>query len=80
MIIQSLVDLAVNMFITLFAVLDFIQVPIDVISTLATIASYGTWICGLDVALLFCGCVSFWLTFKLSVGFLKFIWELLPFT
>lgn len=80
MIVQFFLDFAVNLFTGLFAVLDFVQVPVDVISTLATITSYGTWIIGTDVALMFCGSISFWLTFKLTVGVIKFIWQLLPLT
>lgn len=80
MIFQFFIDFAVNLFCGLFSLLDFINIPIDVISTLATITSYGTWIIGSDVALMFCGSVSFWLTFKLSVGVVKFIWQLLPLT
>lgn len=80
MIVQFFLDFAVNLFTGLFAVLDFVQVPIDIISVLATISGYGTWIIGSDVVLMICGSISFWLSFKLSVGVIKFIWQLLPLT
>lgn len=80
MIIETLISLAVNLFSGLIDLCDFVSLPLDLINVLGTICGYGSFIIGSDVLLLFSGCITFWLGFKMSVGLAKFIWDLLPLT
>lgn len=80
MIIETLISLAVNLFSALIDLCDFVSLPFDLINVLGTICGYGSFIVGSDLLLLFSGCITFWLSFKMSIGVFKFIWELLPFT
>ena len=80
MIIELLVDFAVSIFSGLLNLCDFLSIPFDLVNPLATICSYGSWVVGADILLIFSGCVGFWWTFKMTVGIVKFIWQLLPLT
>lgn len=60
--------------------LGVFSLPLNLISTLATITGFGAYVIGADLLVIFCGCVFFWSGVKLVVGFALFIWDLLPLT
>ena len=80
MIIESVFTWATNLIVGLFSAFEFINLPLDFISTLYTILCYGTWVIGSDVLLLVLTSVMGWLTFKASVGLAIWLYRLLPLT
>lgn len=80
MILETVLQWACNFIVGLFSVFEFINLPIDLISTLYTITSYGVWVVGADVLLLFTTSVMGWLVFKSSVGLAIWLYKLLPLT
>lgn len=59
---------------------DSVTLPFSLVSTLATITKYGSWIVGDDLLLLLVSSVVFWSGVKLIGGLTVYIWKLLPFT
>lgn len=80
MIVESLIQFAVSFFSILLSGLNFLSIPTDLISVLGTVCSYGSWIVGADLLLLFAGCLVFWVGAKISWGTVVYIWNLFPFT
>ena len=80
MIVETVVDLFFTVITYAFQGLEIIGLPYQLINSLATILSYGTWIVGADILALFTAMVVGWWTIKFAVGLVVFIWELLPLT
>lgn len=81
MIIELLISVFVNIVSLLLGALSSIPaIPIDLIVVLGNITGFGSYIIGGDLLLLFAGCVTFWITTKLSMGVAIWFWKLLPFT
>ena len=80
MIIETLINFAVDIFSVLISGLNFLSIPSDLVNVLATVCVYGNWIVGADVLLLFAGCIASWFSIKISLGIVLFIWEELPLT
>lgn len=80
MIIETILQWSCNLIVGLFSVFEIINLPIDIISTLYTITSYGVWVVGADVLLLFTSTVMGWLVFKSTVGLVIWLYKLLPLT
>lgn len=59
---------------------DVPELSSDAVSVLSSITGYGSYFVGYDLILLFISTVFFWATFKIILGFITFIWKLLPFT
>lgn len=57
-----------------------VGIPVDGIAQLAKVCSYGSYVVGADLLLVFASCVLTWMGIKLSVGIFLFVWRLLPFT
>ena len=79
MILESVTGLACRILYTLFSTLEVVSLPIDLISTLATILQYGTWVVGADILLLFTGSVALWWGVKASLGIAIWVYEHIPF-
>lgn len=60
--------------------LSVVTLPVDLVGALSAFIGYGNAIVGVDLLLIFAASVSLWMTAKLSVGVLLFVWRLLPFT
>lgn len=58
----------------------FVAIPSDLMMVLGNIMSFGSYIIGADLLLIFASCVTFWTTVKISLGLFLFVWDLLPFT
>lgn len=80
MIVENLIDLFFNVLSGLFSGFQFIGLPLDLISTLETILSYGVWIVGADIMALFVASVVFWWGVQMSIGLAVWVWEHLPLT
>lgn len=80
MILEFTIDIFCNFLVGLLDAANAVAIPVNGIQTLATFASYGSYIVGSDLLLTFCGVVLMWMTIKLSVGIGLFLWRLLPLT
>lgn len=80
MVGEVLIDLCFGIFRVLFGTLEFINLPTQLINTLGTILSYGTWIVGVDIMALFVGSVVFWWGVHMSIGLAVWLWKMLPLT
>lgn len=80
MIIETVFQWSCNLIVSLFSLFEFVNLPLDLISTLYTIVCYGTWCVGADVLALFSASVMGWLIFKSSAGLALWLYKLLPLT
>lgn len=80
MIIESICRFATNMLVGLIGMISPWELPTELLSSLANILKYGSWVVGSDVLLLFTGSVLFWWSVKASVGIGIWIYDKLPLT
>lgn len=80
MIVESVIDLFFSILRSTFAGMEVIGLPMQVINTLQTILVYGIWIVGADIMAIFVSLIVSWWAIKLTVGFVIWLWELLPLT
>ena len=80
LIFQPLIDLLCNIIVTALTAVNLVTIPANGIQAIATVASYGNYIVGADLMLVFASMVLGWMTLKMTVGLILFIWRLLPFT
>ena len=80
MIVEGLVDFFLGLFGTLFGAIEFIRLPLDIITVLGTIIGYGNWVVGIDLLAIFTGSIIFWWVFQLSIGLIVWVWDRLPLT
>ena len=80
MIVEGVCSFACRLLYSLFSALEFVTLPVDLISTLAHILQYGTWVVGADVLLLFTGSVALWWGVKASIGVALWLYDKLPLT
>ena len=60
--------------------LHALSLPVNLMQAVATFTGYGVWLVGADWIIIFCQCVLFWCSVKLTIGVVLFIWRLLPLT
>lgn len=72
-ILTTLINLAIS-------ACGVFSLPFELVNVLATFTSYGAYICGADMLLIFCSLVTFVFGIKITLGVVLFIWRLLPFT
>jgi len=80
MIIEFFLDIICDLLVGGFHGAAFVSIPHEAIFVLATFTGYGNYIVGSDLLLVFCGVIAFWMTIKLFVGLVLFVWRLIPFT
>lgn len=80
MIGEALIDLFFSIFSGLFSLVEFVNLPVQLIGVLTNILAYGNWVVGVDVMALFVGTVVFWWGVNLSIGLAVWLWEKLPLT
>ena len=80
MILEGLINIFVGFLLGLLDGLSLLSLPLDLISLLSEFCSYGSYIVGSDLLMLFASLVFTWTAAKLSVGIGIRLWELLPFT
>lgn len=80
MIVETLVEWACSLIGGLFSALEFVQLPLDLLGTLASILQYGSWIVGADILALFAATVVFWWGVHMSIGLAVWVWDKLPLT
>jgi len=74
------VNLIKGLLIGAISLLSSITLPTQMISALSTITGYGAYVVGGDLLLIVSSAIGFWLTAKLTVGLILFVWRLMPFT
>ena len=80
MIVMFFVNLIKGLLIGAISLLSSITLPTQMISALSTITGYGAYVVGGDLLLIVSSAIGFWLTAKLTVGLILFVWRLMPFT
>lgn len=80
MIIELIVEFLCNLLEVVLVPLQAITLPFNLISTLATITGFGSYIVGADLLIIISGTILFWSGIKLVVSFVLFVWDLLPLT
>lgn len=80
MILEFLMNLTFNFLSGVLDLFTAFDLPLDTIQALATFCSYGSYIVGSDLLILFATSVLTWISLRITVGFLIFVWRCLPFT
>lgn len=80
MIIELIVEFLCNLLEVVLIPIQSITLPFNLISTLATITGFGSYIVGADLLIIISGCILFWSGIKIVVSFVLFVWDLLPLT
>ena len=81
MLITFLVTLFVSVISGLFSsIADVVTLPVDLLNTLSTITGYGSYFIGGDLLVIFFSMIFFWMSLKIALGLVIFIWKLLPLT
>lgn len=80
MIIEFFVTIVTNLLTSALSAAQVLTIPSDVAGALSTFMAYGNYVVGGDLLLLFATSVTTWMTLKLTVGVVLFIWRLLPLT
>ena len=80
MIVEFFVTCVVTLINNALGVVRALTLPKDISGALATFISYGNYIVGSDLLLLFATSVATWMMIKLSVSVILFVWRLLPLT
>lgn len=63
----------------LLSAFSAVSLPLDLITVLSNITSYGCWVLGSDLFILFITLVFSFYALRLSVGVAEWLWHLLPF-
>lgn len=80
MIIEFFVTIVTNLLTSALSAAQVLTIPSDIAGALSTFMAYGNYVVGGDLLLLFATSVTTWMTLKLTVGVVLFIWRLLPLT
>ena len=80
MIIEFFVTLVTNLLNSALSAAQVLTIPSDIAGALSTFIAYGNYVVGGDLLLLFATSVTTWMTLKLTVGVVLFVWRLLPLT
>lgn len=80
MIFEALINILCELIIGAMSAFNMVTLPVNLIQALGAFCSYGAYIVGADLLLIFCSCVFMWMTIKGVLGLILFIWRLLPLT
>ena len=80
MILEIFIDMLCDLILGSLELLNFYALPVNALHLLASFAHYGNYVVGSDLLLIFSASVMMWITVKFSIGFILFLWRLLPFT
>lgn len=80
MIVMFFVGIVKNLIMGATSLFSAVSLPTSMIGGLATITGYGAYVVGSDLLLIVASVITFWLSVKITVGIILFIWRLLPFT
>lgn len=79
MIFETLFDWCLELIVSVFSVFEAVEVPTKLVEALYSILCYGTWVVGTDLLSIVFASITFWLSFKASVGLVIWIYKLIPF-
>lgn len=80
MIIEFIINVFCGLLSGFMSGLKVISIPMDAVTTLGTVISYGSYVVGSDFLLLFSSVIFMWMWLKFSLGIGLFLWRLLPLT
>ena len=80
MIFEGLIAILCELIVGALGAFNMVSLPVNMIQALGAFCSYGAYIVGADLLLIFCSSVLLWMTIKGTLGLVLFIWRLLPFT
>lgn len=80
MIFEALISILCELIVGALEGFNLVTLPVNLIQALGAFCSYGAYIVGADLLLVFCSCVLMWMSIKAVVGLVLFIWRLLPLT
>ena len=80
MIFEALINILCELIVGALEGFNLVTLPVNLIQALGAFCSYGAYIVGADLLLVFCSCVLMWMSIKAVVGLVLFIWRLLPLT
>lgn len=80
MIVESLVDMFIGLMLTVCDTISLVPLPMALMDVLFDILCYGTWVIGADFMAIFLTAIVGWMTARLVIGTVVFLWELLPLT
>ena len=80
MIIEYFIELSFWFIDLIFSGFSLVGVPVSAISVFYNLIDLGVWIVGAECFGALMSSVIFWMGFKLSAGFILFLWRLLPLT
>lgn len=79
MIIMALFKILTSTIEIILTPIALMELPINLIDTMASITAYGSWIIGSDLLVIVIGSILLWSTIKITVGIVLFIYRLIPF-
>lgn len=80
MIFEGLINILCGLIVGVLQGFNMVTLPVNLIQALGAFCSYGAYIVGADLLLIFASCVLMWMTIKSVLGIILFIWRLLPLT
>lgn len=80
MIIENIVGFFTSLICQAISACGVLSLSLDGIKTLQAITCYGSYVIGSDMLLIVCTTIAFWLSVKIGLGLILFIWRLLPLT
>lgn len=80
MIFEALINILCELIVAALSGFNLVTLPVNLIQALGAFCSYGAYIVGADLLLVFCSCVLLWMSIKGVLGLILFIWRLLPLT
>lgn len=80
MIVKVAIELLCGLITVTLNGFNAVNIPVNGIQVLSSFAAYGSYVVGADLLLMFCSCVLMWMSVKLTLGLVLFVWRLLPLT
>lgn len=80
MIFEGLINLLCELLVNALTGFNLVTLPVNLVQALGAFCSYGSYVVGADLLLVFCSCVLGWSGLKAILGIFLFVWRLLPFT
>lgn len=82
MILEFLINIFVGLVTTALGAVggSTFTLPLDAVIALKTVLAYGNYVVGVDLLLIMATMVMFWTLVKLTIGFVLWVWKLLPLT
>lgn len=78
MITKFFLDLVLGVIKGSLSIIQVIGLPLDLVTILGNITIYGCWVLGADLFILCIGVVFSFFLLRLSIGFVEWVYHLIP--